>query len=366
MATCIYCGYEGELSKEHSLPDALGTFRDRETLKNTLCDNCNNKIGRMEEQLLRSSPVAFKRLQLGLWKIDVHSDEHPSYRGSNKVGPMETAIPFPGFKHELLIAPVPGTNNAVPMRQIVFKKPDGTYQPVRVKNSTKTSEQFEANISGLDLAKAEVCFIYDPDGDTERLLSLVSDRINNDKLKAKSITIPTGPFDATTTIYGSKDFTRAIAKICFHHAIQHFANIRGDEDEFESIRDYILHGQGDTESFVTITENIMQESRMGQVPQRWCHLILIEQSQKFVRSKCQLFLGPESPPPCFVVKLGENPSRVIPPSEKVGIVYTYLKDEVGGNYDGAIEIDRSPLMAPPGYRGLKPPIPIVFPDGIVF
>jgi hypothetical protein len=57
MPICIYCVTDKPASAftkvEHVLPQAFGRFRDNLTLKDTVCDDCNEFFG---NPLLQQSP----------------------------------------------------------------------------------------------------------------------------------------------------------------------------------------------------------------------------------------------------------------------------------------------------------------------
>lgn len=62
--TCVYCGGLGPFNaEEHVFPAGLGGDDRRYILRNTVCDDCNNKIfSPMEREFMRNSPTGLSRI----------------------------------------------------------------------------------------------------------------------------------------------------------------------------------------------------------------------------------------------------------------------------------------------------------------
>jgi len=70
MPVCIYCVTDKPVSAftktEHVLPQAFGRFRNSLTLKDTVCDECNEFFGKtIDLYLARDTPDGFNRFRLG-------------------------------------------------------------------------------------------------------------------------------------------------------------------------------------------------------------------------------------------------------------------------------------------------------------
>ena len=120
MAPCIYSGPHGEMSPEHYLPAALGTFEGCGPLQDRVCGPCNNHIGNQTEtQFLRAGPIAFFRWMLGIEGRD-GLPPSPFYHGAAGAPRLVMIGRVPSFAYDLLFEVEPGTENVYPLRQIIF------------------------------------------------------------------------------------------------------------------------------------------------------------------------------------------------------------------------------------------------------
>ena len=62
---CVYCG-SSNFSVEHHVLRCLGNFRGNQTIVDRICGGWNNNFKLLDEQLCRSSEVAFFREHLGI------------------------------------------------------------------------------------------------------------------------------------------------------------------------------------------------------------------------------------------------------------------------------------------------------------
>src|SRR5262245_37310353 len=120
---CIYCPYQGDLSKEHYLPAALGDFQGYELLLERVCQTCNNHIGNtIETEFARTGAIGFFRWLLG--ESGPHSaPRSPFYNREAGIDPILMTGRAPGFDYDLFFEVEPGTENAYPLRQAVFEHP---------------------------------------------------------------------------------------------------------------------------------------------------------------------------------------------------------------------------------------------------
>lgn len=58
---CIYCGERTADAREHPLPQSLGGFLNYEPLRDRICQPCNEKISKVEQEFARLSPEAVLR-----------------------------------------------------------------------------------------------------------------------------------------------------------------------------------------------------------------------------------------------------------------------------------------------------------------
>src|ERR1700757_59994 len=76
---CLYCP-EPALSLEHIIPAALGEFQEGPLLRNRICKTCNNALGLLDEQMVRSGPEAFIRRYYNITGRPGHDSVNPFYR----------------------------------------------------------------------------------------------------------------------------------------------------------------------------------------------------------------------------------------------------------------------------------------------
>ncbi len=131
-------------------------------------------------------------------------------------------------------------------------------------------------------------------------------------------------------------YFRALAKIGFHYFLTKMRDFRGDEPCFAEIREFIMN-DGDLircERFVRYDQRYLIFH--GVRPAAWGHIVTAESDYYTLRSRIQLFLGPEYVPPVFTVNLGNNPSIIDLPRSEINFFEYYAKEE-RGEFDGEVK-----------------------------
>jgi hypothetical protein len=62
---CVYCGAL-PFGDEHWLPRSLGRFRGFELLTDRICRTCNEQLGLLDEEFIRTGPEGTFRAMLGV------------------------------------------------------------------------------------------------------------------------------------------------------------------------------------------------------------------------------------------------------------------------------------------------------------
>lgn len=133
VANCIYCDGEAN-SKEDWLPRGFGAFQGITLLKERICVECNNVMGReVDQDLLRTGPAGLRR---SLLEIEGRNGPTPDVFLYKVMGPASATTmrrPSQDGNYEILgsshMTP-DGVSHAPPLRQLVFRRPDGTMVPI--------------------------------------------------------------------------------------------------------------------------------------------------------------------------------------------------------------------------------------------
>ena len=121
-------------SHEHWLPRGLGTFRGNTTLVNQVCGDCNNSLGRLDEELVKTEHTGIDRALLGVRGRHRAPSVSPfQYRAMQAEQPTTMMMPAIGRDHQIqgeAYRDEEGRPSARPIRQVVLRMPDGSMQPV--------------------------------------------------------------------------------------------------------------------------------------------------------------------------------------------------------------------------------------------
>jgi len=334
MSKCIYCNDREALSEEHAIPACLGMdfIKNFEVLKDKLCKECNEKIGKLEEQFCRCSPEAFFRRQIGIKGRKYHKDMNPFYRGSSGSGPMCAETKHPFLDCMLLGELKEGSKNFIPARQIIVKDSSGKYHPILIANWIQSTADFAKVLKSQGINGAIPVEFYASSEEHERVSSICKGFQNFSGFTELTPVKPESEKEVRVTICTTDKYFRAIAKIAFHYFLQHFNQFSGSEKEFEGIRKFIMDGGKVTDWVRTIPRSFIYQLKDPHTfPDKYVHVIAAEKNYMDIVSIMQFFVGPERKPlSYFEVTIGKNPERLHYP-QKVGhqIVYFAKKDMDG-------------------------------------
>jgi hypothetical protein len=334
MTKCIYCQEQEATSKEHPIPACLGMdkIRNYELLKDKLCNNCNGKIGTLEEQFCRCGPEAFFRRLKGIKGRKSNQKVNPYYRGSSGGNRMLAETKHPSKGYTILCESYEGSNDFFPARQIIVQDKNNKYHPILITETIQSFEDLQRILESKGLVDCKPIEFYATPEERDWV-----DRIwKGFKTGIDSERLPDFPTQkeremAITFILTDKYF-RAIAKIAFHYFLQQFNQFSGIENEFREIKNFIMNG-GKVETWVRQVKGsfIPQLQSPLLTISKYAHFIVVEKTNFSIVVKMHLFVGPKGTAPTyFKVTIGKNPERIYYP-QSVGhqIVYFDQKDVDG-------------------------------------
>jgi hypothetical protein len=309
---CIYPGPHEDLSDEHYLPAALGRFRGYEPLRGRVCRKCNTQIGNaVETEFLRTGAIVFFRWLVGIGGRD-GLPPSPFYRRAAGMQPIHMTGRAPGFDYDLLFEVDPGTQDAYPLRQVVFEH-QLLAQPraVPIHDRMRDNPEFLMEVLrewGLDRGQPIRAFA------TPEEIPWLSDL-----LRALGYSIPANwavtEFPAQkialiAEVTVSPAHFRAVAKIGFHYALKMFPDLTGMESELAPIKEFIWAG-GDVAQFVQQRSDQFVKNFERERPTKWMHILAVERTYDLILAHAQFFAGPGIVPPPYVIRIGRDPARII-------------------------------------------------------
>jgi len=336
---CIYCGSTGPFNKEHALPMCLGEFKGFPPLINKVCKNCNEEIGKFEEQFGRSGPESFFRKYLNIEGRNTHDKNNPFERGSAGAKPIDFIAPHPEEGIEILWEFNPGERTVHEVRQIVFIDDKGKSYPLRIPSWINNIDQLREEMKKFGLpppGKKISAEVFASDDEKEWVESLVKGLGTNfgwlPPQPPAEIKNPIAKFQVTDFYF------RAIAKIGFHYFLSVFNTFYGNEYYFSEIRKFIKEG-GLLRNFVVETKEPILTFPLNVRPEDWGHLLLAESFQGQFQTRLQFFLGPQYDPPTYLVRLNNRVLPIVLPTwqtGKKGHYFHYFKSGRQGKYHGGV------------------------------
>lgn len=344
MDNCIYCENQFDSSKgagDHVLPVQLGEFRNDQRFR-LICPECNNKIGRSEQQLLRSAPEAFFR------RIVKPKVPKKRLRGTSQVrGAMGVPSPESSISHEchneLVRRSVDDPMNVYPIDQIVIHDDKGDEHFIKLFSGMK-KENVEEQIIKLGITKIiKVWFHFDETkGDEfEKILKEVFPDLPKHRLPYREVGAT--PVDGRITFKVNDHYFRSVAKIAFHYyLIYSLRGYQGNEAFFKPIRNFIING-GEHEAFFNQTGPKFKmpfgDLPSGGVvtPDGWCHILAAFEEVKEIIAYVHLFVGRGCIPQSYHIKLAELDNDIVVPKAVWGHVYLYDKEPSSDQYTGEVK-----------------------------
>jgi hypothetical protein len=312
----------------------LGNFRGYESLRNRICSECNGKCTTLDEQLCRSAGESFFREYLGIKGRATHQKVRPFYRRSAGGGRlvMEGTSAETGKRVELELA----NGNVRELRHLALTTESGERFTIPIPDGM-TPEKLKKEFDRLGIKKAKEGYVFADKEEIPWIESLLDTLKIDSRLEWMSGGADTVTYSSVViTFTVTEKYFRALAKIGFHYFLTKMRDFRGDEPCFAGIREFIMN-EGDLkrcDRFVRCDPRYLIFH--GMRPAAWGHIVTAESDYHSLRSRIQLFLGPEYVPPVFTVDLGRNPSIIDLPRAEISFFEYYTKEE-RGEFDGEVK-----------------------------
>jgi hypothetical protein len=346
-SNCIYCLKPASVSGEgdHVIPDAFGRFEGQFIFRR-ICRDCNSRIGRCEEQLIRCAPEALMRRL-------AQAGPSRDYRGSSWVG--AGGMPPPRFfvnrgDHLELAQPSaddPLTAEAIDQLVIVDKS--NKQHEIRLFPQMNAAA-LRTKVDALQLDGWLTINLRADQANCSHYISLVKEVWPNMPIVEASEEQPgTHRVPMRIGFSVNADYWRAIAKIAFHYyLVTTSRGFSGHEPMFAGIRSFIIEGSDHQEFFVKpirIAPPPFRELSEDQalLPKDWLHVLAADDSEDIALAMVSLFMGPERIARTDYIQLARLPTPLVLPNARCAHVYKYGQENP--NYSGRVfEVSLSRLQ----------------------
>lgn len=353
------CSFRGE---EHVLPRGFGEFKGYLSLRGIVCDDCNNKLSKYDEILLRAPSLeTILRVNHGIKGRKTHRKKDPFHERTHGYSPLNVFVHGSGGKPiflELL-----AENKARPRRELIFKRRsetghDDIFIPLPIPHSIETQEKLLECVSKARYRPEELESVSCPaDASEEGFIRLVSETFNIPFERMQAGAIRDGiPTMVTAEIHLPSEYYQAIAKIAFHYYLVFDPQIDGFNPIFSGIKRFIWEG-GDLGTYLSSsiclipTREIPDESPWGHtLTTIWNETKIVSKVHLFAWNKIpmnivyegtstsgekQIITPPNNSTQCIDVLLGT--SIVHPPIPWIRLhKYMGLRTTTSG-FDGTVE-----------------------------
>jgi hypothetical protein len=342
-ASCIYCANLFDPTRgegDHIFPSALFGEFEYDVRFRGCCPECNNSFSPSEQILSQATP-------LGHLRAIVKPKQTRRKSSRRQRGARDSKPPrFVAFTddHGELVEPLEDDpRNVQPVDRLTIQDKDGSEHYVRLYKGM-SAERLRADIekSGSTDHKQFFCSC-DPEN-MEYYRKLLNDLYPNHRWEDRPDTeIGVREVRGRTEFVFSSDAFRGLAKIAFHYYLVHNQRgYRGNESEFQAIRQYIREGIGDHEHFFdragpTFAMPFGETSPgRGTTPGTWCHVLAAHEVDANIVVNMRLFAGPGFEGEVHQVTVGRIQSRIVLPGGFWGHVYHYDMRS-GDRYSGFVE-----------------------------
>ena len=349
MPICIYCTNEAT-SREHWIPRGLGTFRGYTPLLKQVCGDCNNSLGRLDEEFIRTGHTGFLRALHGVQGRHGKSTVSPfHYKAMQADQPTMMMMPARDRQHQIQAEAYidhEGRRSARPIRQVVLRMPDGTMESVPLPRGW-TADQLRAAVSNRQLGAGTPEEIYleddeivtEPEAPHQRELKTLLNSVFGTGFRAK---VYQGIGERTENrlemVAGiTALYLRAVAKVAFHYFLWACPIVKGNEPAFTEIRAFISDGTGNWQDFVQIdAPQFLPSLKEGNRPKRTSHLFHSALNLHEAIAFVQFFISPSELPPPARVRLAVNPLLVDAAAFACHQAYYYDDVDEGDGHDGEL------------------------------
>jgi hypothetical protein len=338
---CIYCDEANKkFCKAHILPQSLGKFKNQPTLLGKVCAECDNEIGKCEDQFTHTGIAALLRSRIG---VSQDRSRSPFRRGHVGHGPIDAKTKYLGINDVLLEPDGIGDGDlcpGIPLPQIHLIYADGKKDCIRI-NPESFAPDDMLHVSKKGLKQVAVFGVTNEE--YKRICAVFSETglplSGTQEIRPQTEKTVLPVLAEVTTTYDKRYF-QAIAKIAFHYYLGMKLDncyLNGSEDIFRLFRRFIRYGEGDPESFVTQKNGyFIDDLRTGWRPPFYGHIFITEVNNRRITVKAQFFVGPDIDPPYYEVLLCQKPFTAFIPSTIFGHNYVYIEPRKRKQYAGTI------------------------------
>lgn len=315
---CIYCGHTQNkpFDKEHVVPLALGKFLldgKELTITDRVCNTCNTELSKCETELCYCGPEAMFRKKVGIkGRLRKTPKENPFYPNRRSPKPIRMEGVRPGMPYPQLWELDSKADSIAELNQIIFCHPEtGEWAHIPL-TKTMSKQDLVKDIKGkVGRTDLEFFISWAPE-DKDWINKLLGDDAKRLDPVDMSGFQKFQRINVQTTFTITANHHRAIAKIALNYMMYfRMCAIKGDEEAFAEIREFIRYGRGHPNRFVRLTNRqVLLEAGAGIGLKDYGHIITCDVG-KAVMSQVHLFTGREHGHGTYEVSLGRYPFKII-------------------------------------------------------
>ncbi len=339
---CIYCAAAIDPARgsgDHVIPDAFGRFIGGLRFRR-LCRDCNSRVGRAEETLIRSSPEAFMRRYVEPALPKTGRGKRGRGGAAASGGGRPTALISRDGWTELVEPTAEDPNTVNSVDQLVFRDTHG------VEDHKKLSPDMSPGAMRriVDGVPNWTEFRLLAEDNFERYERLLADA--GFQMVSKSVVRDEGLHREPGYMrfrFDPMAYYRAVAKIAFHYYLAVNARgLRGDEPEFAAIRRFIMCGDIHPAEFFEV-DGPRFLTPFGKLPDgravtnaHWLHMLGAYDQRRHVVVQVMLFIGPRHLPHSLHVRLGAIRSPILLPTPAQAHIYEYHESAGADGASGVV------------------------------
>lgn len=345
VGECIYCGFNGPMSDEHGWPCFFGEFEEFPNLPRHVCEDCNNQLGKLEDQFSHAGEIAFFRRLLGIEGRKSHDKVDPFVRGSEGAAPLRLLVLDRRSGLQLLVTVEPGFDGysirTHTIDQLVIVDSSGAVTQMPLRDQAYALDELTGVIERAQVPKPARVYWLVRGARKETMRAVTCSDTSGLRWEELGEPDPRTQQGAEIGSSIAEDrfaIDRAIAKIALTYLIASSADcITGLEPYLHDVKDYIRNG-GDDSQFVTMRWEPILQMPAHYGPTSWYHLATADYRGGLLFVSLQFFCGPQYPhPPRYDVALALT-YDVTPDFSRHGHQFVYGNCEKGtGGYVGRAE-----------------------------
>lgn len=299
-----------------------------------VCTTCNGALGPLDEELLRSSPVALRRRLAGAGST--RRGENVDWSAS-KTAPAPKFLRFVGDAEEIVHANPQNPNKVKPVDQISLKLDDGEWRHITVfPNMTESSLQKKLDQGGIDIRRVTEARTS-ADVENFKHFDQLRRRVVGEGTLIEEAMLPPGNDRVPGRVFFqvTELYYRCLAKIALHYyLLNNRLRYTGHEAVFQPIIRYIRDGEENEQIHLNqgpdFAYPLGHDHGNGPLTtKRWMNLICAYESGNQALVGLYLVFGPSIPPKPTFIQVHRSSNRLILPEFTYGHRYIYPSDETG-------------------------------------